>query len=128
VLASGCLGAGDLLTAAPDGATSDAPSADAGAGDTGTPDAGAMDAGTPDAGVPDGFSTCDPPALTYASFGQAFLTNYCASCHAFDQSVAKTSGSVLASAVTSGAMPRGGRFPTAGERMEFAAWIACGAP
>jgi hypothetical protein len=98
----------------------------AGGADTGVSD---QDAGAPpDADAPDGFTACDPPALTYANFGQAFMTGYCNGCHFFDQSAAQSSGGALASLVTSGAMPRGTHLPTTVERMEFAAWIACGAP
>jgi hypothetical protein len=111
-LFAGCAGQGESVLDPPD---------------AGSPDALAPDAGAPDAGAPDGFSSCNPPALTYANFGMPFFGRYCASCHAFDQSVAQLSGSALSSLVTSGAMPRGATVPTL-ERMEFAAWIACGAP
>jgi len=94
-----------------------------GCGSGGEPLAG--DAGVAD---PDAFASCDPPALTYANFGSAFLSSYCSSCHMFNQSVVQSSGQVLASAVTSGGMPAGTHRPSSQERAEFAAWVACGAP
>ena len=76
-----------------------------------------------DAGV-----DCDP-ALTYATFGSAFFSSYCNSCHSFTQSFAQSDGTQLSSAVQDDAMPpRGSTSLTTSEREEFSAWIACGAP
>jgi hypothetical protein len=80
-----------------------------------------------DAGMePDTAMSCGP-TLTYASFGAGFFSGYCGGCHGWTQASAQQEGSVLASVVTSGAMPPGGGVP-ASTRQEFADWIGCGAP
>jgi hypothetical protein len=120
MLGLGCAGAGDPLVVAPDAGSPDVSPPDADHADADHADAGGGDAGD--------FARCNPPALTYANFGQAFLTGYCGACHSFDQTAVQSSGSGLASVVTSGFMPRGNHQPSALERSEFAAWVACGAP
>jgi len=95
---------------------------------------------------------CPPsPTLTYANFGEAFMTQYCTRCHSstlsgadrmgapqfhdFDtqlgiQQVAdhidETAG--VGPAATNEAMPPDGAKPTLEERQKLAEWIACGAP
>ena len=89
--------------------------------------------------------------LTYANFGQQFMTDYCTRCHSstlsgtarmgapafhdFDtqlgvQQVAdhidETAGS--GPAATNQGMPPDGAKPTLEERQKLAEWIACGAP
>jgi hypothetical protein len=106
-LAGGCSGSGAVLSMDPDaGDEIDAgPGADGGGGDA-----------------------CDP-SVTYASFGQSFLDSYCNRCHAFTQQVAEISGSALSAAAGTGTfMPPTDPKPTAAQRHELAAWIACGAP
>ena len=97
-------------------------------------------------------TTCPPTStLTYANFGQTFMTNYCTRCHAatltgearmgapafhdFDtqlgvQQVAdhidQTAGAGPAG--TNDSMPIDGSKPTLEERQKLAEWIACGAP
>jgi len=83
----------------------------------------------PDGAAPDVAAGCDPQ-LTYASFGMRFLGTYCGSCHGFNQQSAQQSGSIIAAAAGTGTfMPPGAAAqPSAKERMELVAWIACGAP
>lgn len=97
-------------------------------------------------------TTCPPSStLTYANFGQPFMTQYCTRCHSstltgdarmgapafhdFDtqlgiQQVAnhvdQTAGSGPAS--TNQSMPPSDPRPTPEERQMLAEWIACGAP
>jgi len=77
--------------------------------------------------------------LTYANFGQGFMSNYCASCHGnslpeanvslTSQSGVSAHASAVDSVVTSGSMPpRGATSPTAAEQAQLAEWLACGAP
>lgn len=97
-------------------------------------------------------ATCPPAStLTYASFGQQLMTNYCTRCHSssltgearmgapdfhdFDtligvQQVAEHIDEVAGSgpAATNEAMPPNGAKPTLEERQKLAEWIACGAP
>jgi hypothetical protein len=109
-LAGGCVGSGAPLSMDPD------------AGD-------GMDAAQPgDAGVGGDAGGCDP-SVTYASFGQTFLNTYCNGCHGFTQQVAEQSGSALSAAAGTGTfMPPTDPKPSAAQRHELAAWIACGAP
>jgi hypothetical protein len=117
---------------------------DAGAGDepedagsTPAPDAGKADAGKADAGSSDaggGTSSCD--TLTYESFGKAFLSKYCVSCHGttmaqkmvrLDTLPGVTTAKAKAKEeVASGAMPPLGAKPTADEKTKFGQWIDCG--
>ncbi|NVB80713.1 MAG: hypothetical protein HOV81_20120 [Kofleriaceae bacterium] len=95
---------------------------------------------------------CPPTStLTYASFGQPFMTSYCTRCHSstltgadrmgapafhdFDtqigiQQVADHVDQVAGSgpAATNESMPPDGAKPTLDERKKLAEWIACGAP
>jgi hypothetical protein len=87
-------------------------------------DLGSVDAGS-DA-LPPG---CDPPPFTYASFGMAFIANYCFSCHGFNQSdVRQLAPTILDYAVNNTYMPPSDPKPTPAERMNLGAWINCGAP
>ncbi len=94
-----------------------------------------------------------PPtsSLTYASFGQPFMTNYCTRCHSSTLSGAARMGAPAfhdfdtqlgvqqvaehvdeaagaGPAATNEAMPPDGAKPTLDERQKLAEWIACGAP
>lgn len=79
--------------------------------------------------------TCpDDSTLTYANFGQAFVTEHCATCHTSRQPVLTTQAAVqasttaiLAAAVTGTAMPPDGSITTA-ERALLGEWLTCGAP
>jgi uncharacterized membrane protein len=86
-------------------------------------------------------------APTYETFGQAFMTDYCSSCHSasvtgtarlgappedvFD-TLAQIQGNTeeLAHEVESKAMPfpTAKKFPTDAERALFTQWMSCGAP
>ena len=122
---------------------SDAGKVDASIRDAGVRDAGIRDAGIRDAAVADGgrapndagASACD--TLTYASFGQRFMTNYCVSCHSgasaqkgvrLDTLAGVTAAkSKVKSEVGAGAMPPPGiRPPTTAERGQLTQWIDCG--
>ncbi len=97
--------------------------------------------------------TVCPPAstLTYASFGQSFMTRYCTRCHSssltgparmgatrdhdFDtqfgvQAVAEHIDQAAGAgpAATNDQMPPNGALPTLDERRQLAEWLACGAP
>jgi len=70
-------------------------------------------------------------STTYASFGMAFMSKYCVSCHSnFDmQSNIKTSASqIKARSVTGTSMPPSNPKPTSAERTQLGAWLDCGAP
>lgn len=80
--------------------------------------------------------SCD--ALTYASFGETFLSNYCVSCHGptmaqknirLDSLAGLTAAKAkVKSEVSGGAMPpRGSKAPSSQERAELGQWINCGA-
>lgn len=132
--------AGSHTTGSPsaDAAPAQEPHVDAGTGQT-TEDAGKADAGhvadaghAADAGSG---STCD--TLTYDSFGQMFLSNYCTTCHGATMAQAgikldslanvQTNKSKAKSEVTKSSMPpRGAKAPTAAERTQFGQWIDCG--
>jgi hypothetical protein len=95
---------------------------------------------------------CPPSStLTYASFGQAFMTSYCTRCHSstlsgearmgapefhdFDtqlgvQSVAEHIDEAAGAgpASTNEGMPPSDPMPTLAERQQLAEWISCGAP
>ncbi|MDB4990520.1 MAG: hypothetical protein JWN04_5698 [Myxococcaceae bacterium] len=83
-----------------------------------------------------GASSCSE--LTYDTFGEAFLSSYCVSCHGptlAENRVRLDSLSNLSSnankaksEVASGSMPpRGASAPSSTERAMFSAWMACGA-
>jgi hypothetical protein len=102
-------------------------------------------------GPPTG-TTCPPSSsLTYANFGQAFMTSYCTRCHSSTLSGAARMGAALyhdfdtqlgvqqvaghvdqtagsGPESTNEAMPPDGAKPTLAEREMLAEWIACGAP
>jgi cytochrome c5 len=97
-------------------------------------------------------STCPTGStLTFANFGQTFMTNYCTRCHSSELSGAARNGapkfhdyetlsgvksvsdhidqtSASGPAATNNAMPPSGPFPTDDERKKLGEWIACGAP
>jgi uncharacterized membrane protein len=85
-------------------------------------------------------SCTDGSTLTYASFGQAFMTSYCTSCHGAGRTeagVVLTSQAAIqarASQIDSVAgkgrsMPQAGSpMPTNTERAQLSEWLACGAP
>jgi hypothetical protein len=123
--------------AAPDAAWnsgSDAGRADAAIGtDAAAADAGS-DASRADASTPDAASnTC---TLTYANFGQQFLTSYCVGCHGavspragvrLDSLGGITARKVQAkAAVLNSIMPQGTNRPSAADRERFGQWIDCG--
>lgn len=83
-----------------------------------------------DAGAGDALpASCDPPLVTYANFGQAFLTKYCDGCHGFTQAAVQSDPMVLIDvAVTSTYMPPSTPVPTSTERMQLGTWLTCGAP
>jgi hypothetical protein len=89
--------------------------------------------GDPDAGDPDGGSpACNPPQITYANFGMAFLDTYCNRCHGFTQQSAQLSASALYGAAVSGGassfMPPVDPKPSLADRMRLGEWLNCGAP
>jgi cytochrome c5 len=89
--------------------------------------------------------------LTYANFGQPFMTSYCTRCHSSALTGAARNGAtrfhdydVLSGiksvsdhidqtaasgpGATNTSMPPSGPFPTEEERKKLGEWIACGAP
>ena len=80
----------------------------------------------------------DGTNLTYANFGQAFMSSYCVSCHGrtrvehgVDLStlarVKMWSAAVLHEAGTGTSMPPAGEpAPSTAERAKLAEWLACG--
>lgn len=97
-------------------------------------------------------ASCPPDSqLTYASFGQPFMEQYCTRCHSsalagearmgapafhdFDtqlgiQQVADHVDQAAGAGpnATNESMPPDGASPTLAERQQLAEWIACGAP
>lgn len=97
-------------------------------------------------------ATCPPDStLTYANFGEPFMTDYCIRCHSsqlegparmgaplfhdFDtyegivpvaDHIDETAGS--GPAATNDSMPLNGPQPSLEEREQLAEWIACGLP
>jgi uncharacterized membrane protein len=77
-------------------------------------------------------------ALTYASFGQPFMSTHCTSCHGSarsekgvslaSQAQVQAHAAAVESTVSGGSMPPSGGSPTATERAQLAEWLACGAP
>ncbi|HVZ33998.1 MAG TPA: hypothetical protein VG963_16340 [Polyangiaceae bacterium] len=102
-------------------------------GSTSWGDAGSKDAGHSDGGA--GGGSCS--ALTYASFGQQFLTSYCVGCHGStlvsggvrldSLSNLQSHKAAVKSAVADGTMPQGSKKPTSDERTQLENWIDCGA-
>jgi hypothetical protein len=111
----------------------DAGRADAASGtDAAWAEAGA-DASRADASAPDAAGSC---TLTYANFGQQFLTTYCVGCHGavspranlrLDSLAGITARKVQAkAAVLNSVMPQGTNKPSAADRERFGQWIDCG--
>jgi len=129
------LDAGPKRDASSDAATpaSDASSASDAAGDAAsTPDAAGARG---DAGASDGGAGGACGALTYESFGKAFVASYCISCHGASSRQVKldtlpaiqaAKAQVKRAAVTSKAMPEGGKQPTDEERAKLGQWLDCG--
>jgi hypothetical protein len=123
----------------------DASIADAGRTDAGAADAGAADAGR-DAGTADAGGGNDCASLTYAAFGEPFLTKYCSSCHAASKMGSARMGApankiydtlaqvkagkaeLKKEVVDDKSMPFGPSSlkPSNAERTQFGAWLACG--
>jgi hypothetical protein len=94
----------------------------------------------PDQGTPTG-STCPPAStLTYANFGQAFISTNCLGCHngttsprlSTQSEVAANAGAIDRQAAagpnaTNTFMPRDHDVPIA-DRTRLGEWLACGAP
>jgi hypothetical protein len=127
-------GSGWDAGAAPDAAwnSSDAGRADA-ASDAAWAEAGA-DASRADASAPDAAGgSC---TLTYANFGQQFLSNYCVGCHGavsprgnlrLDSLASITARKAQAkAAVLNSVMPQGANKPSAADRERFGQWLDCG--
>lgn len=78
--------------------------------------------------------TCDS-SLTYANFGESFISEYCGSCHAGKQSpnlstqagVQANSSRIIDEAVYSSNMPEDGSLTTE-QRTMLGQWLECGAP
>lgn len=74
--------------------------------------------------------------LTYANFGQGFMSSYCTSCHGRSGGLSLSSQAAVTahagsvdSVVTYGSMPpRGAASPSAAEVAQLQEWLACGAP
>jgi uncharacterized membrane protein len=98
-------------------------------------------------------SVCPPggSTLTYASFGQPFMENYCTRCHDQARTGAARHGAptfhdfdtlfgikavaphidettAAGPAATNDGMPNDGKGPTLEERKQLGEWIACGMP
>jgi hypothetical protein len=109
-------------------ASVDAGRSDAGAADA-SADASRADAGTPGADA----STC---TLTYANFGQQFLTTYCVGCHGATSPRANVRLDSLSgitarkaqakAAVLNNIMPQGLNKPSDADRQRFGQWLDCG--
>ena len=93
------------------------------------------DAGS-DGGTSLSSGACPPGStLTYASFGQAFVSEHCGECHSGRESpTLKTQAQVQANAnkiyreaVSSSRMPEGASL-SASQRQQLGEWLTCGAP
>lgn len=87
-------------------------------------------------------SVCPPTqTLTYANFGEPFMSKYCTSCHNGRESPNLASvGSIRSHRAdvdteaaagpnaTNTSMPEGSTTPTDEERRQLGEWLACGAP
>lgn len=90
--------------------------------------------GPNDTGITSADLVCDQ-TLTYASFGQAFIDDYCLECHDGDEDprlstqaqVQMHSSKILRETVFTDAMPEDGDL-TLEERQMLGNWIECGAP
>jgi len=72
--------------------------------------------------------------LTYANFGEAFVSDHCLSCHASQTPTFTTQAQIVSNrsrmlqeAVYTDAMPEDGTMTTAAREM-LGEWLACGAP
>lgn len=102
-------------------------------------------------GPPTGATCPTPQALTYDSFGRAFMQSYCLRCHSASATGGARQGAPsdhnfdsindirsladhidqyagAGPAAVNTAMPRGTPTPTEAERRKLAEWLACGAP
>jgi uncharacterized membrane protein len=85
-------------------------------------------------GITEADLTCDT-SLSYANFGQAFISTNCSSCHAGKDNpnlstvsaVKSNSSKILDQAVYTTAMPDGSDLSN-DERMLLGEWLTCGAP
>jgi hypothetical protein len=65
---------------------------------------------------------------TWASFGENFFQTHCSECHVdFEHASVQTSAATYSSAISSGAMPRGGNLASC-DRARAVAYLNCGAP
>jgi hypothetical protein len=103
--------------------------------DAGPSDAGSdasVDAGRSDGGGADA-AAC---TLTYANFGQQFLSTYCVGCHGATNPRANVRLDSLAgitarktqakAAVLTSIMPQGSNRPSQADRQRFGQWLDCG--
>lgn len=135
---SASAGSGSMSSTRPGSAGSSA--TDAGGGGTHHAAGSSANAGSGGAGA-----SCS--TVTYATFGQTFLTTYCLGCHGgtvtgaarqgaptdavFDTlaEVKAASRKLMTEVVTKRTMPFGNAMkPTDAERTEFGQWLSCGAP
>ena len=85
-------------------------------------------------GITEASLTCDS-TLTYASFGEAFISTNCGECHAGNESpnlstqaaVKANSARILQEAVYTTAMPQNADISN-DERTLLGQWLTCGAP
>jgi len=90
--------------------------------------------GAQSTGITEADLTCDS-SLTYANFGEAFISTNCGSCHAGKQNpnlstqaaVKSNSNDILQEAVYTTAMPDGADLSNE-ERTMLGQWLTCGAP
>lgn len=73
-------------------------------------------------------------SLTYANFGESFISDNCLSCHNTQRpvlttqaAVASNANAILQEAVYTDSMPDGGSLTT-DERQLLGEWLSCGAP
>ena len=93
-------------------------------------------ASDPSSGIAASEVTCPPDStLTYASFGQVFISDNCLSCHTSKErptlttqaAVETNASAIITAAVTSVRMPASGSL-SIDERRLLGEWLACGAP
>ena len=90
--------------------------------------------GASSTGIAESDLSCDT-SLTYANFGQAFISANCSSCHDGKESpnlssqaaVKSNSARILQEAVYTNAMPDGADLSNE-ERTMLGDWLTCGAP
>jgi hypothetical protein len=82
-------------------------------------------------------ATCPSSStLTYAAFGQGFMTRYCTGCHGDMASATGVRAKIAAIDERAAAgpnginssMPKSGAVPSDDERTKLGQWLACGAP